>query len=247
MPSNLRQFNQHRKRENPEGGIINTTVSEIMGYVIDCYLVMLEEKPQYSRSVVNETTTYKFEDYLSDRFVDDYLRKNRDNYFNKTRLSQIIFTKQSSERYKNHNTDKEQPDLIDIYVTRLNLDKELCSNPEPYFAIECKRFYKSDSIDEYIGDIKKYTEREYYLSRLPFEAQIAFIENPKYVHDITVGNINRKLQIHPSIETIQPLKSKQFHQEFEASYTSKHKRNFGEKESFTVYHLFFDYTELVVS
>jgi hypothetical protein len=73
MPSNLRQFNQHRKRENPEGGIINTTVSEIMRYVIDCYLVMMEEKPQYSISKTKEETTYKFEEYLTSRLVDTYL------------------------------------------------------------------------------------------------------------------------------------------------------------------------------
>lgn len=247
MSSNLRQFNQHRKRENPEGGIVNTTVCEIMRYVIDCYLVMLEEKPKFSRSVVNETTTYKFEDYLSDRFVDEYLRKNKENYSNKTKLSQIIFTKQSSERYKNHNTDKEQPDLIDIYVTKLNLDKELCSNPEPYFAIECKRFYKWDSIDEYIGDIKKFTEREYYLARLPFEAQIAFIESPKYAHNTTIENINQKLRIHPSIKTIQSLKPKQFHQKFDASYSSKHKRNFGEKKAFIIYHLMLNYIQLITN
>lgn len=247
MPSNLRQFNLHRKRENPEGGVINTTVSEIMQYVIDCYLVMLEEKPQYSISDVDETTTYKFEDYLSDCFVDDYLRTNREKYFSQTQLSQIIFTKQSSERYFDHKTRLYKFDFIDIYVTRLNLDNELCSNPEPYLAIECKRFYKSSSVDEYIDDIRKFTERDYYLARLPFEAQIAFIESPKYAHNITVGNINQKLQNHPSIKTIQSLKPNQFHQNFDASYSSRHERNFGEKNVFTVYHLFFDYTKIVVN
>jgi hypothetical protein len=79
MPNNLRQFNQHRKQNNPMGGVINTTVSEIMRYVIDCYLVMLGDKPIYSKSDVIETTTYKFEDYLSDRFVDDYLRMYRND------------------------------------------------------------------------------------------------------------------------------------------------------------------------
>jgi hypothetical protein len=161
---------------------------------------MLEDKPVFSKSGFKETTTYKFEDYLSDRFVDDYLRMNRVKYFPQTHLSQIIFTKQSSERYKNYNTNKEQPDLIDIYVTRLNLDKELCSNPEPYFAIECKRFYESGSVDEYIDDIRKFTEREYYQARLPIEGQLAFIEDSKYAHLITVEKINQKWRhIHQSL------------------------------------------------
>jgi len=169
----------------------------------------------------------------------------RNEYFPQTQLTQIIFTKQSSEHYKNYNTNKEQPDFIDVYVTGLNLDKELCANPESYFAIECKRIYKSGSVDEYIDDIRKFTEREYYLARLPFEAQLAFIESPKYTHSITVENINQKLEIHPSIITTQSLKPQQFHEKFDSSYSSCHKRNFGEMNAFVIYHLFFDCTEIV--
>jgi hypothetical protein len=245
MQSNPHRFNQYRRQNNPTGGVINTTVSEIMRYVIDCYLVMKNDKPIFSKSESKETTTYKFEDYLSDRFVDDYLRMNRKEYFAQTHLSQIIFTKQSSERYKDCNTQIHQPDLIDVYITGLNLHEELCSNPQPYLAIECKRIYKSGSVVEYIDDIRKFTEREYYLARLPFEAQIAFIESTKYTHSITVKNINQNLETHPSIRTIQSLKPQQFHEKFDASYSSKHKRNFGAMEIFTIYHLMLDYTQLV--
>ena len=100
MTSKLRQFNQHSTQENQEGGVINTTVSEIMRYLIDCYLIMQNDKPFFSKSEFKETTTYKFEDYWSDRFVNDYLKMKRKEYFAQTKLSQIIFTKQSSERYK---------------------------------------------------------------------------------------------------------------------------------------------------
>jgi hypothetical protein len=246
MQSNPHRFNQFRRQNNPTGGMINTTVSEIMRYVIDCYLVMITDKPIFSKSEFKETTTYKFEDYLSDKLVDNYLRIRKKEYFTSTQLSRIIFTKQSAENYRNFNTNKEQPDLIDVYITGLNLHEELCSNPEPYLAIECKRFYKSNSVDEYIDDIRKFTEREYNLTRLPFEGQLAFIESQKYAHNITVKNICQKLQFHPSITTIQLLKPKQFHEKFNASYSSRHRRNFGAKEIFKVYHLFFDYTEIVV-
>jgi hypothetical protein len=246
MQSNPHRFNQYRRQNNPTGGVINTTVSEIMRYVIDCYLVMINDKPIFSKSKFKETTTYKFEDYLSDRFVDDYLRMNRKEYFAQTQLSQIIFTKQSSERYEDCNTQIQQPDLIDVYITGLNLHEELCSNPQPYLAIECKRIYKSVSVDEYIDDIRKFTEREYYLARLPFEAQMAFIESHKYAHNITVENINQKLQIHRSIKTTQSLKPIQFHEKFDASYSSKHKRNFGAMDIFSIFHLLFDYSQIVV-
>lgn len=245
MPSNLRQFNQHRKRENPEGGIINTTVSEIMRYVIDCYLVMLEEKPQYSISETKEKTTYKFEEYLTSRLVEDYLA-TRLAFLSHSKLSKVQFITEATRGYIDTKDQKEKPDKIDIYITNLNLDKGLCTNPQPYFAIECKRIYKSSSADEYISDIQKYTEREHIHSRLQIEGQLAFIERPKYAHNITVENINSKLQNHPSIESIQPLKPTLFHQKFDASYSSKHKRNFGQKRTFTIYHLMFNYTQLVV-
>jgi hypothetical protein len=247
MPSNLRQFNQHRRQNNPTGGVVNTTVSEIMRYVIDCYLVMLNDKPTFSKSEFKETTTYKFEDLLSDRFVDDYLKMNRDGYFSQTQLAQIIFTKQSSERYRDCNTNIHQPDLIDVYITGLNLDQELCSNPQPYFAIECKRIYKSGSVDEYIDDIRKFTERNYYLARLPIEGQVAFIEDSKYAHPITVKKINQKLETHSSIVTTQALEPKHFHDGFDASYLSRHERNFVEKKAFSIYHLLLDYSSIVVA
>ncbi|MDP3912287.1 MAG: hypothetical protein Q8R96_00920 [Bacteroidota bacterium] len=245
MQSSPRQFNKQRIHKNPTGGIIKTTVDQIMRYVIDCYLYMLEEKPQFSKSDFKETTTYKFEDLLSDRFVDDYLRKRRKEYFSHTLLNQIIFTKQSSENYINCFTHIHQPDLIDIYVTNLQIDKELSSNPQPYFAIECKRIRKSSSIDEYVGDIKKFTERIHSQPRLPYEGQIAFIEKSQYPHNVTKEKINNKLGMHESIKTIQPLKHKQFHEMFDGSYCSKHLKNFGIKNEFAIYHLMLNYTQIV--
>lgn len=245
MQSSPHLFNQHRRQNNPTGGVINTTVSETMRYVIDCYLYMLEEKPQFSKSDFKETTTYKFEDLLSDRFVDDYLRTRKKEYFPHSLLTQLIFTKQSSENYTNCITHIQQPDLIDIYVTNLQIDKELSSNPQPYFAIECKRIRKSSSFDEYVADIKKFTERIHSQPRLPYEGQIAFIENPEYPHNVTIEKINNKLEMHESIKTIRPLKHKQFHEMFDGSYCSKHLKNFGVNNEFAIYHLMFDYTQII--
>ncbi len=245
MQSSPSRFNQQRIRKNPTGGVIKTTVDQIMRYVIDCYLYMLEEKPHFSKSDFKETTTYKFEDLLSDRFVDDYLRTRKKEYFSHALLNQIIFTKQSSENYTNCITHIQQPDLIDIYVTNLQIDKELSSNPQHYFAIECKRIRKSSSFDEYVADIKKVTERIHSQTRLPYEGQIAFIEKPQYSHNVTVEKINSKLDIHESIKTIQPLKHKQFHEMFDGSYCSKHLKNFGVNNEFAIYHLMLDYTQIV--
>lgn len=246
MQSNPSLFNQHRKQKNESWSIVKYQVEQIMRYVIDCYICMLCDAPKFSMSGMKETTTYKFEDYLSDRFVDDYLRVRKDEYFSQTLLNQIIFTKQSSENYTDCNTKLKQPDFIDIYITNLQLDKVLSSNPQPYFAIECKRIRKSGSIDEYISDIKKFADREHSQTRLPYEGQIAFIENPKFSHCLVAQNINKKLQSKESIETIQVLKSKVIHEGFEGSYYSKHFKNFGENNGFAIYHLLFDYTKIVI-
>ena len=245
MQSNLRQFNQHRNQKNSTGGIIKTRVREIMQYVIDCYLCMLNDDPKFSIAKFKETTTYKFEDLLSDRFVDDYLRSRKDEYFSHTRLNQVIFTKQSSENYNDCNTQLEHPDLIDIYITNLQIDKELSSNPQPYFAIECKRLRNSGSFNDYISDIKKFTERVYTQTRLPYEGQIAFIENSQYTHSVSVKNINRNLETHASIRTIQFLEPNMVHKDFDGSYYSRHFKNYGQNNVFVIYHLMFDYTNIV--
>jgi hypothetical protein len=245
MQSNPHQFNKYRRQNNPFGGVINTTVSEIMRYVIDCYLVMLEEKPNYSISKTKEETTYKFEEYLTSRLVEDYLT-TRLTFFSHSQLSQIQFITEANRGYIDIRDQKEKPDKIDIYITNLHLDKELCTNSQPYFAIECKRIYKSSSADEYISDIQKFAERKHTQTRLPFEGQLAYIENPKYPHSVSKENINSKLAKHEYINTTQFLEYKQFHERFDASYSSKHIRNFGEKKVFTIYHLLFNYTQIVV-
>lgn len=246
MPSSPRLFNKHRRQNNPLGGVINTTVSEIMRYVIDCYLFMLDEKPQYSISKTKKETTYKFEEYLTSRLVEDYLN-TRLTFFSHSHLSKIQFTTETTRKYIDTKDQKEKPDKIDIYITNLHLDKELNSNPQPYLAIECKRIYKSSSFDEYISDIQKFTERKHTQTRLPFEGQLAYIENSIYDHHKTVISIIQKLEIHPSIVTTQSLKPIQFHETFDASYSSVHLRSFKEKTAFSIYHLFFNYTGIVIN
>lgn len=246
MQSNPRNFIQHRIHENKTGGIIRSRVELILHYMIDCYLCMIKEKPKFSSSKIKETATYKFEDYLSDRFVDDYLRTRKTEYFLQPLLNQIVFSKQSSENYIDCNTKLMRPDLIDIYITNIQLDKELSSTSQPYFAVECKRIRKSSCFDEYVKDIQKFANREHTQTRLPYESQIAFIENPRFSHSFVAENINKKLQTNQSIKTIQALESRVVHEGFDGSYYSKHFKNFGESNGFAIYHLLFDYTKIVI-
>lgn len=245
MQSSPRQFNERRIQQNPTGGVIKTRVDQIMRYVIDCYLYMLEEKHQYSISKTVETTTYKFEDYLTSDFVENHLNR-RLSYFQESQLNKIQFTTETTRKYIDSTDQKEKPDKIDIFITNLQLDKELISNPQPYFAIECKRIKNSSSFDSYISDIKKFSERIHSQTRLPYEGQLAFIENPQYLHTVSFEKINSKLATHKSIKTTQPLEYKQFHERFDGSYHSRHLKAFGLNNVFSIYHLLFDYTKFVI-
>jgi len=243
MPSNPRQFNQHRTEKNKTGGVIKSRIDQIIWYVIDCYLCMLEERPQYSILKIKGTTTYKFEDYITSEFVENYLTR-RVASSPISQLNEVIFNTETTKKYIDTQDLKEKPNKIDIYITNLQLDNELCSYPKPYFAIECKRILTSSSFNEYITDIKKFSDR--IQTRLPYEGQIAYIENPKYPHKVTVENINKKLKIHKSIKTIQYLTPQVIHEDFEGSYISKHLKEFGEGNVFAIHHLMFDFTKMVI-
>lgn len=245
MQSNPHKFNLQRIQKNKTGGIIKSRVDQIILYVIDCYLYMLENPPQYSISKIGKTTTYKFEEYLTSELVENYLNRQISS-LNQSQINQILFTTEATRKYTDSKDQKEKPDKIDIYISNLNLDKELSSNSQPYFAIECKRIRKSDSINEYISDIIKFSDRIHNQTRLPFEGQIAFIESPLYPHNVTVDNINIKLQSCKTIKTMQFLEFSLIHQNFNGSYYSKHFRNFGENNVFAIYHLMFDYTKIVI-
>ena len=100
---------------------------------------------------------------------------------------------------------------------------------------------------EYIEDIQKFCDREYKELRIPFESQIAFIENPKLDHFKVSKEINRRLQSISTIFTKQLLNQAAIHRAFQGSYISIHKKNYKKKESFQIFHLLFDYSKLIVA
>jgi len=222
----------------------------ILWYVIECYLLVLKNQEKYSKIYVKNKTSYgyKFENYLRTRLVDDYLNKNKDLLHKKTsNLNEINFTKESEEEYSQNN--KTEIDKIDIYVSNLGLQKEwTAQNENPYFAIECKRIKDlSESITGsygYISDIEKFCNRPYILTRLPFEGQIAFIENKKIGHTTLHKKINDILETHKTIKTNSFLNPIVLSDKFDGTYLSKHKRK--NNQNFSIYHLLFNYSDIIV-
>lgn len=83
--------------------------------------------------------------------------------------------------------------------------------------------------------------------RLPFEAQIAFVENEKLNHKIISGEVNIILKETETIITDSFLIPEKLHSWFDDSYLSKHKKNFGNRNSFLIYHLMFNYSKVVLN
>ncbi len=241
MSDSLRQFNLKRKHS-----IVEHSLRTILCYVIDNYKLLVADGTKYDLSKIKETSTYKIEDYLSNELVDNYLKINM-HLINNSQLSKIIITKQSEEQYQDVIDKKNKPDKIDIYITNLNLGRFLEDNPvQPYFAIECKRIRKRSCIKEYVSDIRKFCNREYRLTRLPIEGQIAFIENPGYNSEYVSTEINKELKLQNDITTKKYLDRELLHPEFNDSYHSVHVKNFAPNNPFSIYHLLFNYQALLV-
>lgn len=246
MQYNTRQFNQQRRIENKISGVVQSRIVCILSYIVDCYYVMVSNKPKYSIAEVLKNSTYKFEEYLTSEFVENYLNPRISN-ISLSQLNRVTFSTESTKKYIDVQDMKEKPDKIDIFITNLGLENELSSViTQPYFALECKRIRKESCINEYLKDIKKFTNRKHCNNRLPFEGQIAYMENPELIASEIVGSINEKLLRNEIINTIQKLELKKIHETFEGCYYSKHLKDFGENNLFSIYHLMFDFSKIVV-
>ena len=193
----------------------------------------------------------KKESFLRNGLVDDYLSKKTNKQFYNNNISnsfdevEISFSKEENQVYQIDEIPAD--DFIDICIRETELSKLLGHKGEDEikFAIECKRINKSSDYNEYIKDIEKFAQRPFNNFRLPIEGQIAFVENKDLKHSKIKLEINQRLNKHNSIITTQPLSFKNLIKTFEASYISKHLRNHGNKNSFLVYHLLFDYSNII--
>jgi hypothetical protein len=244
MVSNASTFILNRKDAL---SITNQRIRYIISYVIECHWLLLSDNVTYSQTWVQQNTTFHFEDYMKFKFLDDYLIPNK-HLLNDviSELEEINFAPETQKRYID--TDgKQKPDKIDICINKLGLQKVWNDNDENvYLAIECKRIRQLSDTNDYIVDIEKFCNRNYTHLRLPFEGQIAFIENSKLTHVDVKNGINDRLNISSTITTCSLLSSIKLHSKIQCSYISRHKKNFIPKERFSIYHLMFDYSGVVL-
>ncbi|KAA6340307.1 hypothetical protein EZS27_011832 [termite gut metagenome] len=237
------KFVLNRKRLMAENRIIN-----ILWYVVECYSILVKDKVQYSKDYVRNHTTHAFEDYLKFRLIEDYLIKNKHLLKNKmSALDKIGFLAETQKEYIDSNDNKQKPDKIDIYINQLGLKNVWKENDENiYFAIECKRIKTLSDTTDYIKDIEKFVNRNYMSVRLSFEGQIAFIETASITHFNVSDSINRKLSKKATITTDSSLVQCRLNPNYEGTYASKHRRNTEKQDPFSIYHLLFDYSKIVI-
>lgn len=224
-------------------------IHHILWYTIECYQLLKKGKTIYSKSWVKNNTTSHFEDYLKMELVDKYLIPKKEIISKRiSQLEQINFSYETQKRYTDIHDGKEKSDKIDIYINKLGLQNEWNEQDENiYFVIECKRINILSDCKDYIIDVEKFVDRKHIHHRLPFEGQLAFIENNKLEDKKVADEINARLKSSGAIKTIQYLQLLQLHNSFKSSYTSTHKRNFEKKEPFSIFHLLFDYSQIVVN
>lgn len=130
MPLNAKKFIQNR---GPD--IVSITYNRIqciMSYAIECYQLLVADKPIYSESKVTSSTNYLFEDYLKMELVDGYLVKNKQLLATKiSSLEEVTFTYETVKPFIDTTDGIEKSDKIDVYVNRLGL-KDKWAVPEEH-------------------------------------------------------------------------------------------------------------------
>jgi hypothetical protein len=244
MSSDASTFISGRKNAT---SITDNRIRKILWYVLECHRIFISENKTYSQMWVQKKTTLHFEDYLKFEFLDNYLIPNKKLLNDKlSNLDEINFAAETQKRYID--TDgKQKPDKIDICINKLGLQREWNESDENiYFVIECKRIKKLTDTKDYIFDIEKFCNRNYINLRLPFEGQIAFVENSKLSASQIVNEIDNRLAASTTIATNQFLSNIKIHEYIDSSYHSKHIRSFNNRWAFSIYHLLLDYSKVVV-
>lgn len=212
-------------------------IEQILSCTINSYGRIIADGVQFDYS---KKGLIKHEDYLRNRLVDDYL----ENELSTIDIGTEYFTanKEVSEEYSSLVDFKLHNDPIDIHIVDKALKKSWGKSTKPYFAIECKRI---GSISEYVNDTKKFTERSYTRLRLPIEGQLGFIEKKGWDHKIVSDKIKKNLTKNTVIKTTRNLAPFVIKSGFDGTYISEHEKR--DSTPFSVFHLFLDYSKIVLN
>ena len=104
------KFIRNRKKT-----ITKNRIENIIWYIIECYLLIVKNNEKYSKTLIK--TKLKFENYLRNRLVEDYLVKNKTILIQKIScLNEINFICEAEKEYIDLQDNIIRSDKIDIYI-----------------------------------------------------------------------------------------------------------------------------------
>jgi hypothetical protein len=236
-------FNFISKRKQPLS-LRQKNIQNILWYFLECYNLILADGKTYSISEINKSKI-KLENYLRNKFVDDYLRIHTQLFRDKFKTEYIFFDKDSEETYLGEG-GYECTDKIDIYIRNKALQNYWSGEKNVYFAVECKRIEILSDTQKYVDEdtVGKFIERKHIGFRLPFEGQLAFIHQKKNTSLIVADTINKKLSNNSNTkELLSPI---ELHETQNCSFISKHTRAYDKQDTFSIYHLLLDYSQIII-
>lgn len=235
------------KRKQPLS-VGQKNIENILWYILECYNMILSNKKTYSLSKINKSKI-KPENYLRNKFVDEYLREYTHLFQNKFNTQYIYFDKDSEETCVDQDNN-EYTDKIDIYIRNKALQESWSQEKNVYFALECKRIDILSDTQKYIDEdtLGKFIERKHIGFRLPYEGQLAFVQQKKNTSRKVADEINNRLSNNDKTKkhTIDSLNSIKINEVNDCVFMSKHVRDYSKKE-FVIYHLLLDYSDIVVN
>ena len=228
--------------------LTESRIKQIVRYIIYCYQKMVSENKKYYYA---DSGKLSKEVFLKNGLVDDYLQKTSNIEYFKRNISdnqsvEITFAREASMTFTDIDTNDFRSDMIDISIWTSALQSAWSNETDDQvkFAIECKRICVLSDANKYLIDTENYCNRNFILTRLPFEGQIAFIENASISNTMLQDNLNTLLINHKIIKTKMMLTQEKLKDTFDGTYLSKHYRSFNDSE-FAIYHIFLDYSCII--
>jgi hypothetical protein len=240
--------NAHKFTEKRAIKLSKKRFIQVVEYVVFCYNLLKKDNEQnkicYSKK--KKPKSIAFENWLKIRFVEDYLQQYKGHLACYSQIEKIRFDYETVKTYIDP-TGEIREDKIDVFISNLGLQEYWGTVTEEniYFALECKRLKNTSHNADYVTDIQKFVERQH-IFRFPFEGMIGFVEKSSISIDAIINDINERIRSHSGIVTTQELTYFPIHENFHYCRFSKHCKSRPKRISIEVYHLFFDYSNLIV-
>jgi hypothetical protein len=241
----MKSFATPRKKQNAKEMFL-----QILGYISVCYDKQLASGVTYSKKVIKESTYHgdKVENALNVKLA-KFCEENKSLLpFN----FGVAFEYHREYQDLNGNT---KLDRIDIAFLNLGLGFVEITDEEIYFAIECKRVNKMNfdtqkpksNISEYVIETDKFLESRNYKHRFPFEGMVGYVES---IAEQSIPEMIDEIHTELAVKTTTTQNLQKFYlpnSDFKYCHLSKHTKNDENKTNKEIYHLFLDYSTMVVA